>query len=69
MRVCVNIVCRLQSYEDRVTAYAKSVATLALWKYDTGFKKASDGLVDATARYKEEVCCVCFESYRFVVMQ
>jgi hypothetical protein len=44
-----------QSYEDRVTAYAKMVDKLPIWKYETGYKKALEGLEEANRRYKEEV--------------
>ena len=45
----------IQSYEDRVMAYAKSVDKLPIWKFETGVKKATEGLEDAVRRYREEV--------------
>jgi hypothetical protein len=44
----------IQSYEDKVTAYAKAVDKLPIWKYETGYKKAMEGIDEAVKRHKEE---------------
>ena len=44
----------IQAYEDKVTAYAKSVDKLPIWQYQTGPKKAVDGIEEAVKRHREE---------------
>ncbi len=44
----------IQAYEDRVTGYAKAVDKLPIWQYQTGVKKALEGIEEAIKRHREE---------------